>query len=105
MRIGDIRHTARVEKQKQTSLAAKVSFETTKLKETMDRRTDPRDAKKLEENLELAHAWSDYLQALGKITVGLTSSEQGYNAYRGHVRIRPEGGRGRARRAPARMRR
>ena len=82
MRIGDIRHTARVEKQKQTSLAAKVSFETTKLKETMDRRTDPRDAKKLEENLELAHAWSDYLQALGKITVGLTSSEQGYNAYR-----------------------
>jgi type VI secretion system protein ImpL len=83
LRINEVRDLAMMEKQKQASVAGKLSFQSVKLKEAIDRETDQQKARALEKNLELAHAWNDYMQTLEKTEIGISSTEQGYRIYRG----------------------
>jgi len=82
LRINQIREFAMMEKQKQASITEKLSYQTVKLKEKIERKTDQQKARVLEKNLEMAHAWNAYMQAIEKIKVSISSTEQGYHTYR-----------------------
>lgn len=83
LQINEIRDLAMLERREKTSVAAKLSFESKKIKEAVERKTDTAEARKIEAQMALAHAWDEYMQAIAGIKVGLGSLKQGEQLYRG----------------------
>jgi type VI secretion system protein ImpL len=88
-RIKQIQEVARTEKEKEKggSLTARLKEKEEQLKgaalEKVDREKEQERARDLDEKLQQAKAWNEYMETLAKINVGVSSRKECYDMYSG----------------------
>ncbi len=85
VRLNHIRQLALDEQKKQQSTEAKLALKAEQFKQAIDRGSDKQKAAQMARDLSLADAWNQYIQALGKIKVDLTSISWGYDTYKAAI--------------------